>query len=394
MEGHTEVADIFRAYGLAYRKVYCKKMPLRHYRAMQAIEICRTRELGGHVDACDACGSLRVSYNSCRNRHCPKCQCLDKERWLEARKKDVLPTQYYHIVFTVPKALRPIALRNQKLFYGILFKAASATLKELAEDPKHLGARIGFIALLHTWSQTLIGHPHIHCIVTGGGLSLDGKRWVKGKKRFFLPLKAVSRLFKGKLLAYLKKAYLAKALEFPGQIATLKERAAFNALLTNLYKQEWVVYCKDPFKKPERVIEYLGRYTHRVAITNNRILQLAEGKVTFSYRDREDNNKIKVMVLDAFEFIRRFLLHVLPDGFMKIRHYGILSNRNRKEKLFVCKELLGASGKANECDVHKESWQQLLLRITGIDLRVCPACGKGKMVRRETLPPTRGRWPP
>ena len=181
MEGHTEVADIFRAYGLAYRKVYCKKMPLRHYRAMQAIEICRTRELGGHVDACDACGSLRVSYNSCRNRHCPKCQCLDKERWLEARKKDVLPTQYYHIVFTVPKALRPIALRNQKLFYGILFKAASATLKELAEDPKHLGARIGFIALLHTWSQTLIGHPHIHCIVTGGGLSLDGKRWVKGK---------------------------------------------------------------------------------------------------------------------------------------------------------------------------------------------------------------------
>jgi hypothetical protein len=394
MEGRTEAADVFRAYGPAYRKAYGEKMPLRHYRAMQAIEICRTKELGGHVDACDACGSLRISYNSCRNRHCPKCQRLDKERWLEARKRDILPTQYYHIVFTVPEALRPLALRNQKLVYGMLFKAVSATLKELAEDPKHFGARIGFIAILHTWSQTLIDHPHIHCIVTGGGLSLDGMQWVKGKKKFFLPLKAVSRLFRGKLLAYLKKAYLAKTLEFPGQIAALKERAVFNALLTNLYKQEWVVYCKDPFEKPERVIEYLGRYTHRVAITNDRILQLAEGKVTFSYRDREDKNKSKAMVLDAFEFIRRFLLHVLPDGFMKIRHYGILSNRNRRKKLIVCKELLGASGKANECDVQKESWEELLLRITGIDPRVCPACGKGNMVRRETLPPKRGRWPP
>ena len=394
MEGRSEAADIFRAYGPAYRKAYGEKMPLRQFRVMQAIEICRNKELGGHVDACDACGSLRISYNSCRNRHCPKCQSLDKERWLEARKRDILPTHYYHIVFTIPEALRPIALRNQKLVYDILFKAVSATLKELAEDPKHLGARIGFIAILHTWSQTLIDHPHIHCIVTGGGLSLDGKRWIKGKKNFLLPVKVVSRLFRGKLLASLKKAYLAKALEFPGRIAALKEPAIFNALLRNLYNQEWVVYCKDPFTKPEAVIEYLGRYTHRVAITNNRILRLAEGKVTFSYRDRKDKNRIKVMVLDAFEFIRRFLLHVLPDGFMKIRHYGILSNRNRNEKLFLCKELLGASGNANECDVKKESWEELLLRITGIDLRVCPACGKGKMVRRETLPPTRGRWPP
>ena len=394
MEGHTEVADIFRAYGSAYRKVYCKKMPLRHFRVMNAIEICRTKELGGHVDACDACGSLRISYNSCRNRHCPKCQCLDKERWLEARKRDILPTPYYHIVFTIPEALRPLALRNQKIFYGILFKAASATLKELAEDPKHLGALIGFIALLHTWSQTLIDHPHIHCIVTGGGLSVDGKRWIKGKKKFFLPVKVVARLFRGKLLDYLKRAYLAEELQFSGKISALQEHAAFNALLTNLYNQEWVVYCKDPFKKPETVIDYLGRYTHRVAITNDRILRSAEGKITFSYRDRQDKNKIKVMLLDAFEFIRRFLLHVLPDGFMKIRHYGILSNRNRQEKLLLCKELLGATGKASECALETESWQELLLRITGIDPRVCPTCSKGKMVRRETIQPKRGRCPP
>jgi hypothetical protein len=394
MEGHTEVADIFRAYGSAYRKAYCKKMPLRNFRVMNAIEICRTKELGGHVDECDACGSLRISYNSCRNRHCPKCQCLDKERWLEARKRDILPTHYFHIVFTIPEALRPIALRNQKVVYGILFKAASATLKELAEDPKHLGVMIGFIALLHTWSQTLIDHPHIHCIVTGGGLSLDGKRWIKGKKQFFLPVKIISRLFRGKLLAYLKKAYLAEELQFSGKISELKEHSVFNALLTNLYNQEWVVYCKAPFKKPETVIDYLGRYTHRVAITNDRISQLAEEKVTFRYRDRDENNKIKFMSLDAFEFIRRFLFHVLPDGFMKIRHYGILSNRNRKEKLFVCKQLLGAGGKASECDVEKESWEDLLFRITGIDPTVCPTCGKGKMVQREKLQPKRGRCPP
>ena len=394
MKGHIEVADIFRAYGPAYKEAYGKRMPSRHFRAMDAIEICRTSELGGHKEECDECGALRISYNSCRNRHCPKCQCLDKERWLEARRRDILPTRYFHVVFTIPEALRSIALRNQKVVYRILFKAVSDTLKELSKDPKYLGADIGFIALLHTWSQTLMDHPHIHCVVTGGGLSLDRKRWIKGKKKFFLPVKVLSRLFRGKCLAYVKEAYLAEALQFPGKISALKEYPVFNALLTKLYGQEWVVYCKPPFERPEYVMDYLGKYTHRVAITNDRIIKVAEGKVTFRYRDRGDHNTIKYMTLDAFEFIRRFFCHVLPDGFMKIRHYGILSNRNKKDKLLQCKQLLGMDVKEGECSDQRESWEDLLFRITGIDPRVCPYCGKGRMLRKEALPSKRGRCPP
>lgn len=394
MKGHVEVADIFRTYGPAYQGCYGKNMPSRHFRAMNAIEICRTSELGGHKEECDECGALRISYNSCRNRHCPKCQCLDKERWLEARKQDILPIHYYHVVFTIPEALRPLALRNQKIVYRILFKAVADTLKELSKDPKYLGAEIGFIALLHTWSQTLIDHPHIHCVVTGGGLSLDGKRWIKRKDKFFLPVKVLSRLFRGKCLAYVKEAYLAEELQFPGKISEIKEYPVFNALLTELYGQEWVVYCKPPFKHPEHVMDYLGRYTHRVAITNDRVIRVAAGKVTFRYRDRNEHNKIKSMTLDAFEFIRRFLCHVLPDGFMKIRHYGILSNRNKKDKLLLGKQLLGVDIEESECNDEHESWENLLYRITGIDPRVCPSCGKGRMVLKEVLQPKRGRCPP
>lgn len=384
MKRSLEVADIFRAFGPAYRQTH--GLPLRHLRVMRAIEICRTSELGGHLDQCDHCGTLRISYNSCRNRHCPKCQCLEKERWLEAREKDLLPTAYFHVVFTLPEGLRPLALRNQKVIYRLLFKSASETLTELARDSKHLGAEIGFMAILHTWSQTLIDHPHLHCLVTGGGLSLDGKRWLPSRKDFFIPVSVLSCLFRGKFLDGLKREYEAGQLTFPGQIEQLKEAPAFKRFLTNLYHQAWVVYCKPPLKHPEKVVDYLGRYTHRVALSNDRLVKVEGNEVTFRWRDSADNNKIKLLTLEAFEFIRRFLLHVLPSQFVKIRYYGILSHRHRKGKLLRCKKLLGVSLGEEPKECPKESWQDLLTRITGIDPRICPYCGKGKMIQREVLP--------
>ena len=394
MKSGLEVADIFRAYGQAYIKIHGKELPLSHHRVMKAIEICRTSDLGGHVDECEECGTLRISYNSCRNRHCPKCQSLDKERWLEARKRDVLAVQYFHVVFTIPEQLWPVALRNRKVVYGILFRSVSETLKELAGDLKHLGAEIGFIAILHTWSQILLHHPHIHCLVPGGGLSLNGKRWIGCKEDFFIRVEVLSRLFRGKFLHHLKEAYASGALEFPGKIEELKSKRAFGKLCTDLYGKEWVVNSKPAFKNAESVMEYLGRYTHRVAITNDRIVRLEGDQVVFKYRDRKDGDKVKLMCVDSLEFIRRFLLHVLPDGFMKIRHYGILSNRSRKDKLPICKALLGDPDIAMDDGEGKESWEELLFRITGIDLKVCPKCGKGNMVLREKLQPRAGRHPP
>jgi len=292
------------------------------------------------------------------------------------------------VVFTIPEGLRDLCLRNQAVAYLILFMAASETLKALTQNPKHLGAEIGFIAVLHTWSQTLIDHPHVHCIVTGGGLSPDGLRWIRCKGNFFLPEKVLARLFRGKFLAYLKQAYEKNKLVFPGKIAHLKEESAFKALLRRHYKQEWVVDCRPPFGNAEMVMEYLGRYTHRVAISNNRLVKLEDGKVTFRYRDRRDSDKVKQMTLDAPEFIRRFLLHILPDGFVKIRHYGLLSNRNRKDKLGLCKRLLGVDCREEGKEKRKESWQDLLTRVTGNDPRICPYCGKGRMVLKEVLNPS------
>jgi hypothetical protein len=381
-----EVADIFRALGPDYRERYGSKIPLRHLRAMRAIEVCRTAELGGHMDQCDQCGQRRISYNSCRNRHCPKCQSLEKERWLEARKKDLLPTSYYHLVFTLPEGLRPLALRNQKVIYGLLFKAASETLAQLAEDRKYLGGQIGFIALLHTWSQTLIDHPHVHCLVTGGGLSLDGRKWISSRPGFLIPVKVLSSLFRGKFLDHLEKAYESGKLKFPGKIGVLKGGAAFQTFLSDLYRQKWVVYCKPPLKKVEQVVEYLGRYTHRVALCNDRLVAFEGSQVTFRWRDSADGDKVKLLTLEAFEFIRRFLLHVLPDRFVKIRHYGLLSNRGRKIKLERCQKLLGVPTKEEPEEPPKETWQDLLARITGMDPRVCPFCGQGKMVEKEILP--------
>lgn len=393
MRGSLEVADIFRSHGARYREVHGHEMPLRHLRAMRAIEACRTAELGGHVEECDHCGALRISYNSCRNRHCPKCQRLDTERWREDRKRDVLPVRYFHVVFTLPEHVRPLALRNQKVIYAILFRAVSESIKELTEDPTYLGAEIGFIAMLHTWSQTLMDHPHIHCIVSGGGLSLGGTRWIPCKGEFFLPVTVLSRLFRGKFLAYLKEARDRGELVFPGTMVPLKEKSAFNALLKDLYEKEWVVYCKPPFHNAETVMDYLGRYTHRVAISNERLVKLEHDRVTFRYRDRNDHDTVKLMSVDASEFIRRFLLHILPDGFVKIRYYGILSNRNRKTKLALCKELLGVDC-PREHEQERESWQDFLARITGRDPRICPFCGKGTMVLKELLTPSAFPMPP
>ena len=355
---------------------------------MRAIEICRTAQLGGHKDECDHCGRVRISYNSCRNRHCPKCQGLDRERWVEARKGDILPTHYFHAVFTLPEKLRPLCLRNQAVAYSVLFRAAWESIKELTEDPEHLGAEVGLIAVLHTWSQTLIDHPHLHCIVTGGGLSMDGRRWVSCKGEFFLPVRVMSRLFRGKFLDYLKEAHEKGRLIFPGKIFHLQEKSAFKSLLRNLYRQEWEVYCKPPFRSADMVMDYLGRYTHRVAISNGRLVKQEDRNVSFLYRDRRDNDKIKPMTLDVDEFIRRFLLHVLPDGFVKIRHYGILSNRNRKSKLSLCKRLLGVDFREKGGEKKKESWQDLLTRVIGDDPRICPYCGKGRMVLKEVLNPS------
>ena len=387
----VEVADIFQQYEHTYR--VSRKMPLNHIRTMRAIVRCRTSELGGHLDECDSCGRIRISYNSCRNRHCPKCQFLSKERWLEQRREDILPVPYFHIVFTIPAKLNPLALRNKRILYNILFRSVAETLTELASDPKHLGVEIGFICILHTWGQNLMDHPHLHCIVTGGGLSLDGKRWLSCRKGFFIPVRVLSRLFRGKVLDYLKESWESEKLKFTGTIAGLQDPDQFAVFLKDLYCREWVVYAKPPFKDPEMLLDYLGRYTHRIAIGNHRIIKMQDGEVSFLWRDYSDRNKNKTMTVEASEFIRRFLLHVLPERFVKIRYYGLLANRNSNTILAQCRRLLACTVKVNNKNVN-ETWQEFLLRVCGIDLIKCPFCGKGKMIRKEIILPVRCNSPP
>ncbi len=368
-------------------------MPTNRLRAMRAIETCRTATQGGHVDECEHCGTKLISYNSCRNRHCPKCQFLKKERWIEDRAKDLLPIPYFHVVFTIPDLLNPLVLRNQEVLYNLLFKAVSETLLELSEDPKRLGAEIGFISILHTWGQNLMEHPHIHNVVAGGGLTPGGRKWKSCNKGFFLPVKVMSKLFRGKFIASLKKLRDQNELVYPGIIGPLAQPTAFNTLIADLYKKKWVVYCKPPFDGTRGVLEYLGRYTHRIAISNHRIVKLEDDTVSFRWRDYADNNKSKIMTVEAFEFIRRFLLHVLPDRFVKIRHYGLLGNRCRRKKLDRCKQLL-ASADLNKANQRKETWQETLLRLTDIDVGRCPACGERAMRTVETIKPARCKGPP
>lgn len=335
---------------------------------------------------CDDCAHQVPVYNSCRNRHCPKCQSLAKAKWLEARQQELLPVTYYHVVFTLPDSLAQLALQNPRVIYNLLFRAVSGTLLRIAEDPKHLGARIGFFAVLHTWGQTLMLHPHLHCVVPAGGLSLGPTRWIACRPRFFLPVRVLAALFRGLFLHYLKQAYEQGKLQFAGSLEDLSQHAAFNRLLKNTRKKKWVVYAKRPFGGPQQVLDYLGRYTHRVAISNHRLLALENGRVTFSWKDYRDSGASKVMSLEAGEFIRRFLIHVLPDGFQKIRYFGLMANRRRAANLALCRELIpdaAPGAPALETKDYSERYRQL----TGDDLRLCPACKRGRLIPREELPP-------
>lgn len=371
-----EIQDIFLLYGDSYRQKH--KLPTNIHKAMSSIEKCRTSSLGAHADVCDECGYTKISYNSCRNRHCPKCQTMSKERWIDARKYDLLNVKYFHIVFTIPDTLNSVVFQNQKIVYDILFKSIAETLLELSEDKKYLGAKLGFTSILHTWGQNLMHHPHIHCIVPGGGLSNIGK-WIDSKKKFFIPVKVLSRKFRGKFLYYLKQAYTNSNLIFFGNQQYLVDKNTFNTFLSTLYSREWIIYCKPLFKNTAYVVEYLGRYTHRVAISNNRILKLENGIVTFKWRDYKDNNQQKLMTLPVEEFIRRFLIHILPDRFMKIRHYGILGNRNKTTKLKLCKQLTNTPMRQKPKE--KLTALQLLEKLTGKDFSICPCCGIGHLSR-------------
>lgn len=369
-----EVQDIFLKYGSEYRKNH--KLTKVQYKAMSAIEKCRTSQLGGHMDVCQDCGNVQISYNSCRNRHCPKCQTLAKERWINNQKNNLLNIKYFHVVFSIPDTLNLIMYQNQRELYALLFKAVAETLSELAADKKYLGAHLGFTSVLHTWGQNLMHHPHIHCIVPGGGLSTLDK-WRDSKKKFFIPVKVLSRKFRGKFLYYFKQLYYQNKLEFHGSQEFLSDSTKFEELLSNLYFKEWIVYCKPPFKNANYVVEYLGRYTHRVAISNKRIVSIDDDKVTFKWRDYKDKSKWKLMTLAANEFIRRFLIHILPNGFMKIRHYGFLGNRNKNSKLKICKQL------TNTPILYKEKLTtlQLIKKIFGKDPSKCPHCGSSKLSR-------------
>ncbi len=378
-----ELADIFRIYGESYRQAH--PLPRAQLKVMRAIESCRTAALGGHLQQCDSCGYQQPAYNSCRNRHCPKCGSLAKAQWLEDRQADLLPVGYFHLVFTLPHELNPLILVNKKVLCDILFKAVSQTLLEFGRT--HLHGLLGFICVLHTWDQTLGDHFHLHCLIPGGALSFDLRRWIAARQTFLFSVKALSLVFRGKFLALLEQAFVKNKLQFPGRTAALAQPAAFFDLVRSLRHKQWVVYAKRPFSSPDKVLDYLGRYTHRVAISNNRILSLAESaegpRVTFSYRDRKHDHRTRTMSLQVDEFIRRFLLHVLPSGFMRIRHFGFLANRSRKQKLDRCRELLGLE---QPSPTAKKSASQLMLETTGVDLSRCPACRLGTLVILAQLP--------
>jgi len=380
-----EVADVFRRYGDAYRERHGASLCTAQRRVMTAIERCRTAALGGHVEQCDQCGHQRISFNSCRDRHCPKCQSLARAQWLDDRRAELLDTQYFHVVLTLPKEIAAIAYQNKAPVYGILFRAAAETLSTIAADPKHLGAEIGFFAVLHTWGQTLLLHPHLHCVVAGGGLSPDGTRWISCRPRFFLPVPVLSCLFRRLFLGYLQKAFNAGELQFFSSLEPLRERRAFLRYLAPLRRAKWVVYAKPPFAGPEQVLEYVGRYTHRVALSNNRLLNIEDGTVRFRWKDYRDHNRQKVMTVSADEFIRRFLLHVLPEGFHRIRYYGFLGNRHRAQKLARCRELLGMPVPEPLHDQSEQDYRDHYEELTGVSLKECPACHQGQMVTIETI---------
>ncbi len=384
-----EVGDVFRRYGDAYRQQHAGSLSRDQLRVMSAIERCRTAALGGHVEQCDQCHFQRIAYNSCGDRHCPKCQSLARAQWIEDRQAELLDTQYFHVVFTLPEEIAAIAYQNKKVVYDILFRATSETLRTIAADPKHLGAEIGFFTVLHTWGQNLMFHPHLHCVVPGGGLSPDGSRWIPCRQGFFLPVRVLSRLFRRLFLELLEKAFDDGQLKFFSSLQELQDRKAFLRYLAPIRKNEWVVYAKKPFAGPQQVLDYVGRYTHRVAISNNRILNIDDGQVTFRYKDYRHGSQQKTMSLSADEFIRRFLLHVLPEGFHRIRYYGFLGNRYRKEKLERCRHLLGMVPLQPDSptEVAELDYRDRYQALTGSSLWECPVCHRGRMIVIGEIPP-------
>ncbi len=353
-------------------------------RVLRDIMQCRTAALGGHLEQCDQCGHHQIAYNSCRNRHCPKCQATARAAWLDERAAELLLCEYYHVVFTLPEQLSTLALQNKRILYGLLFKATSETLLEIAADPRHLGAEIGFLAVLHTWGQTLQHHPHLHCVVPGGGLSPDHSRWIACRRGFFLPVKVLSRLFRRKFIAGLRQEFQNGNLVCAGQLSHLTQKGRLEKLLRELSGMEWVVYAKPPFGGPEQVLKYLARYTHRVAISNYRLLELSDGRVTFSYKDYAAGNATKTMTLDVREFTRRFLLHILPKGLVRIRYYGLLAHRSRQENLELCRRLIEQQDGGLSTD-SPGTWQTYHEQAVMSESVRCPVCQQGRMMIIETI---------
>jgi hypothetical protein len=394
-----EVADVFRQYAEPYLARHGASPQQR--RVLRDVQACRTAALGGHVNACDRCGHEAISYNSCRNRHCPKCQGPARARWLDARAGELLPVPYFHVVFTLPGVLAPLALQNPEVAYNALFGAVAATLSEVAANPKRLGARVGFLTVLHTWGQNLMHHPHVHCVVPAGGLSSDGTRWVPGRADFFLPVRVLSRVFRGKFIELLKAAHRQERLRFHGDLKPLATPAALERLLNESVRNEWVVYAKPPFGGPEQVLKYLARYTHRVAISNGRLAALADDKVTFRWKDYAHGNRKGTMTLEATEFIRRFLMHVMPAGFVRIRYYGFMANRRRAENLARCRRLLDERCPA-ETTPNAAAADDTSAAAAGSTAEDrtdhCPVCRQGRMrlvglMRRPRAPYVRASVP-
>lgn len=377
-----ELADIFRQHGPAYRQTH--SLPLYQHRLMQAIEACRTEVMGGVVEWCDHCQYNHIRYRSCRNRHCPKCQGAAREKWLQQRTAELLPTEYFHVVFTLPEPIAAITFYNKEVVYDLLFAATAETLLTIARDPQHLGVEIGFFAVLHSWGQNLHFHPHLHCIVPGGGLSADHDRWIPALPGFFLPVKVLSRLFRRLFLEAFEKAYVAGQLRFFGHLEPLRDPPAFARYLAPLKNAEWVVYAKPPFGGPQQVLQYLGRYTHRVAISNRRLLALEEGQVSFQWKDYRHQQQQKVMTVSAEEFIQRFLQHALPPRFQRIRYYGFLANCHRAAKLELCRRLLATP--CTDLLPRPTDCRDLLVALTTSNLRLCPQCGVGILIRIQLFP--------
>ncbi|HTC31751.1 MAG TPA: IS91 family transposase [Bryobacteraceae bacterium] len=385
-----EVADVIRAAGESFFECSQHWFTWLHLKVLKAILRCRTAALGGHADACSKCGHTAISFNSCRNRHCPKCQANARDRWLAARGKELLPTRYVHVVFTLPRQLSPLALQNKREIYALLFRASAETLLEVARDPKHLGAEIGFFSVLHTWNQKLQHHPHVHCVVPAGGLAPDHSRWIDSQQKFFLPVDVLKEVFRGKFTEGLRELHAEGKLGFHGTLAALQNPKAFAAWLRPLFRTPWVVYAKRPFGGAQHALRYLGQYTHRVAISNHRLVALADGLVTFRWRDSAHKNKKRLMTLPVNEFLHRFLLHVLPPGFVRIRHFGLMAHRRRGASLPLCLQLLAQSGRISveSSSVEKDGSSPQALWM-------CPQCGAPMvLIERLSVAQLRLRSPP